>query len=199
MRSTPVNPRAARFAFHEAGHAVARASFGLAPGRVSIVEGVTPDGIEYGGIHLAAQPPLRRVFYDLRGIPRLTTRQRRRVEQEIIIGLAGAVAVDRVFRRETTNESSGGFDEQEITTLMHLFALDASRRTARYEHLSRETQRVIAEHWREVEAVAAALLERGELTRSQTRAAIDAAEDAPRFIFHYDQMQDDAAIGTDDR
>ena len=97
MEPTSVDPRAVLFAVHEAGHAVARASFRLAPGRVAIVEGVTRGGIEYGGVHVAT-PPLRRVFYDLCGVPRLTARQRRRVAQEIVVGLAGTVAVERVFR-----------------------------------------------------------------------------------------------------
>lgn len=173
MTPTSPDPRTVLVALHEAGHAVARASFGLAPGSMSIVEGVTRDGIEYDGVHSALQP-LRRIFYDLHDIPRLTARQRRRVEQEIVIGLAGTVAVERVFQRKTS-EPDEGFEERQIAMFLDLLALDAHEKAARLELLRRQAQQIIEEHWLAVEAVTGALITRGELSGREARTVIETA------------------------
>ena len=61
---------------------------------------------------------------------------------------------------------------------LDLLALDAHEKAARLELLRRQAQQIIEEHWLAVEAVAGALVKRGELSSRETRTVIETAERA---------------------
>ena len=153
-------------AYHESGHAVAASMLGRPFTRVSI----QPDGITLGRCSFRRPGPW------FRPEVKMTRRTRERIEERIVISLAGPHSQTRF---------TGEFDElgaredfgRALELAEHVTGGDDEESRAYVEWLTRRTVRLMRQpqFWPAVESLAGALLERGEIAYRDARKIIDQA------------------------
>jgi hypothetical protein len=165
--------RLRRVAVHEAGHAVAAVRFHHGLRRATVEPGEDSLG------HILANLLPRSVRRALE-LEWPTPAQRRRVEGFLTMLLAGPAAERRLTGR--WNHVHAGQDYADAAYV----AMRASRDEADMDRqLEAAEDRGVAfadEHWFEIEAVAAALAERGTLTGREVRAIVGALPREPRGL-----------------
>jgi hypothetical protein len=110
---------------------------------------------------------------------RLAPRQRKRVEEEIIVLFAGQAAEERFTGRP--NHRGASFDYNRALTLCRLFEMHPEEEEAYLNWLGVRARLLLTGRewaWSLVEGVAAELLTRRKLTPKETREAIVAAREA---------------------
>jgi ATP-dependent Zn protease len=154
-------PSREMLAYHEAGHAVVALLVSVPMDDVSI-EGT---GESLGRVMRAAQGDRHVSSGQLHAL----------VERDIEILHAGACSLDRRFGPGAQKVFGAGNDYSEMRRLVALLDLDSTQaEDALIERARNRTDDMLAhlEHWAAVDAVAAALLERGALSGDEVREIV---------------------------
>ena len=140
-------------AYHEAGHVVAHWLFGVPIERITIIEGDDYAGAVLGpALHIQ----LAEASDDSQEVVR-------KLRQAIVLYLAG-VEAQHYYDPQTVQPWQSEEDlENTLEVLWHMGYLP-ERLEVIYRELSEEAVRLVRENWQRVQAVAAALLEHGEMT-----------------------------------
>jgi ATP-dependent Zn protease len=140
-------------AYHEAGHAVLLAAIGCKVHKITIMR--------YAGINgrVRAGTPLRGIRNKEIGSPAT----RLQAEGAIMISLAGALAQKRVLPRSWRSWHSST-DDAYATILAQRFCTSVPETKAFLKWLEIRTQQRLDAHWKTVELIANALLERKRLS-----------------------------------
>ena len=148
-------------AYHEAGHAMMAWHEGLRINEISIV----PDDDSSGRILHAN--PLRGIHLDIDG----SSRARIRAESSIRVCLAGAIA-QRRFNPHGFRYHHCQSDYDQATDVV-LYIVGSNEEANAYMNLLEiQTRQIVAVHWKLVDHLARALLERRRLGRKEIRATI---------------------------
>ena len=162
-------------AYHEAGHAVVKACLGLGYSGISIV----PDNDSWGRVESSKpEKPSTYAAVDRRD---RWHRSRFRAEKWVMVIQAGDMA-QRRYDPTSVGISYSRSDFVKCNVLLLNYDPDKKNPDAEfhYDLLQKWTESLIEQHWHLVEAVAKALLEHRELTGSQVRAVIHAANKKQR-------------------
>lgn len=139
-------------AYHEAGHAVAHWRFGCPITRVTIA----PED-DYLGV-VVADDPVMYMHLDWDASPEID----QALNQGIMIYFAGPLAQVR-FDSSSWSEFHGDSDYETASPMLLRLGGSSENASAISERLESETRAFLEKHWREVEAVANALLEHRDL------------------------------------
>lgn len=157
-------------AYHEAGHAVAGLCLGLRVRHVTIV----PDEDSAGHVKSEREKPSTAFAVEC---GYLWHPSRFRAEKLVMRMLAGEVAQRRYNPRSVRWRHGQSDRNQSLDILLKYNPYeDAPGLTHHYEMLRKWTVSLIEQHWHLVEAVAKALLEHRQLSGTQVRAVINAAQ-----------------------
>jgi hypothetical protein len=150
-------------AYHEAGHAVAAMAYGKGIRRQGAT--IVPDAERAAGSvymlkHVPGDPSV-----DL-----LTGRMRLRIEEDVIVSLAGGVA-QREFRASSIRSYHGRSDREAAIDLLSYITGDERELKAYWRLLVVRTENFVrnAPRWMQIEAVAKALMEKKTLDRRELR------------------------------
>jgi ATP-dependent Zn protease len=152
-------------AYHEAGHAVVADRLGYGFSTVSIIpdaDDATHGRIVFSCPVLASDPNLG-----------LTLRQEERVRNNIVVTLAGGIAEER-FCGKPTDEITLGTqsDRDSVTDLAFRMAGSTAECQALLDWLATRADNIVTHRWPQIEAVAAALVERRRLSGTEARLII---------------------------
>jgi hypothetical protein len=158
-------------AYHEAGHAVANLFLDLPVKLVTIV----PHKNSGGRVEAPGSSSLRR--FD--AAVELSLRKRDRLERNVRSSLAGAVA-ERRFARRSWRSWHSQHDWMQASWLIDTFLTGGNARatSAYFKLLQIQTENLIENHWREVEAVAQALVVHRTLVAKELSAVVRASFEA---------------------
>lgn len=153
-------------AFHEAGHAVAGHALEIPFRYVTIAptEGVSLGHVQ--GFRMGKKLAESLGTYDV------SPRQRDRVEREVMVFLAGSIAEARYTGRR--NQWGASADYRLAVDLAERIAPIGAELDAFLAWLHKRTENLFARPhlWAAVEGLSAALMERGRLSRDETRQII---------------------------
>lgn len=153
-------------AYHEAGHAVAAHVQGIKIRKATIkAEGDTLGGVEVVQLSQATVAALER--------GRVTPAQRARIEADVIIDVAGAVAEHR--HRGRYSRVGSTMDRDNVANKLLRLSNDAKEAYLYAAWLQQRTLNLIEYYWWAVEAVAQALLANETLTSERIAQVIDDA------------------------
>ena len=159
-----MNKRQRAIAYHEAGHAVAAYVHHVAIHRAAIIPSA-----DFAG-HVSHANPLRG-----RPIDAMTTpRDRRHMERLVIVALAGDAAQRRHAPRSVRSWHADQ-DRRNAADLVSYFVGSEAQQAAYLAYLWAVTDDLVDLHWPAVEAVAAELLERRDLSGKRVRGIIATA------------------------
>ncbi len=163
MNAPLVSGRAKATAYHEAGHVVIATYLSMPVHTATIV----PDkkGRTHG--HVQHDLPLRRTSKE--EVYELTLKARDRMERQIVVSLAGAAAQRRYSRRSYRRGHSGSDDETAVGLALRIAGVEDGA-TLLLKYLGWRAEQMVRNHWRDVERVALALLEKQTLNASDIRA-----------------------------
>lgn len=149
-------------AFHEAGHAVAAFFLGFSVGRRGVT--IIPDKIKdnLGAAHVLLQ---------LRERPdvAISPGTHVRIENHAVVCLAGDAAQRKLHPRSHYRAQS---DQDQALELLDYISGSNEILCARFKVARLQAQALVNLRWKEITAVATALLERKTLTRDEVRQAI---------------------------
>ncbi len=153
-------------AYHEAGHAVAAWLFGYGCviKRVSAVAEEDFLGVLEGGSPLADMDP------EWDSAPEVVAA----LENDAVILNSGPVA-QRRFKPRSWREYHGSKDRSDAVSLVGKLGGSIEHEEALHARLYQRAEALISAHWAEVEAVAAALIECGELSGNELIDLLEAA------------------------
>lgn len=143
-------------AYHEAGHVVAAWDLGVRIKHATVI----PDAEDLG--HVMHHDPLRGIRLDFDQ----SARARMRAEQMIIVCLAGPIAHRRHSPRSWRHHMGHG-DHTRAVDLSSRFTSSEQETEAHLKWLTLRARALLDAHWPRVEAVAAALVERGKLEAAE--------------------------------
>jgi ATP-dependent Zn protease len=151
-------------AYHEAGHAVATwRLLNKVPRRATVIP--NPKKNTLG--HILHDSPLKGIRLDIDG----SLRAEARAHQVIMICLAGAIAQRRIAPRSVRSWHPRS-DYERAAEIAHRLCGSDKEVNACLRWLQVRTENLIETDWREVEAVAKALIERSTLNAEEIWAAI---------------------------
>jgi ATP-dependent Zn protease len=150
-------------AYHEAGHAVVglRLRFRMKTATIVPRDGVLGE-VEHGK---------ETYLYDDLEFGRDSARSRRRGEEVIILRLSGLTA-ERRFRPRAASKHALDDHEHAADLALSLNGGDVEVTNAHIKDLSLRTDKLVADNWPQVEAVAQALLERRTLKGAEIAAIV---------------------------
>ncbi len=149
-------------AIHEAGHAVA--AF-LLREKIKYVT-IRPTQDSHGHMmHHVVRFARNEMFDD-------SLRGRDRAERRIMTCFAGQIAQRKHAPRSRWRLGGSHDHEQAMELFFHIDPPDQKARELYLALLWRQTEYLVEQHWKEIEAVAAALLEEETLSRDRTREVI---------------------------
>ena len=166
----------AEVAHHEAGHAVAAFVLHLSIGRKGVT--IVPSDHALGALNIPGTPPRTS---RLGAIPHAT---RGRLESYAIAAYAGYEAQKRFC---PSCEFSGDDDEHNASELLSWVSSKNETLSAHLTLARLEARDLVERYWKQIEAVATALLERKTLNREEVRQAflstvpLISAEEAEKF------------------
>jgi hypothetical protein len=157
-------------AYHEAGHAVAAMAYGKGIRRQGAT--IVPDpkrgaaGTVYMLKHIPGDPSVGGAY---RG-DSLTGRMRLRIEEDIIVSLAGLVA-QRCFRPSSVRSHHGRSDHEAALDLLTYIVGDERELKAYWRLLRVRTENFVRSppRWMQIEAIAKALMEKKTLGPGELR------------------------------
>jgi hypothetical protein len=154
-------------AYHEAGHAVAATAYGKGIRRQGAT--IVPDlkgalGSVWMRKHIPGDPS---VAYSLTG------RMRLRIEEDIMVSLAGPIA-QRCFRPSSVRSHHGRGDHEAAIDLLMYIVGDERELKAYWRLLMVRTENFVRLpfRWMQIEAIAKALMEKKDAWPRRTQAAI---------------------------
>jgi hypothetical protein len=151
-------------AYHEAGHVVAAFFFNV-PFRKKGAT-IIPDGVAFGGVHT------KNIFRDKPDVND-SDAVRLRCERKAMVSLAGIIA-QRKFNNRSVRHGHGSADRETAIDLMSYFFAPPVLE-ANLKFLIVQVESLFEHHpyaWQLVEAVAAALLEKKQLSGAELRQII---------------------------
>jgi hypothetical protein len=150
-------------AYHEAGHAVAAMAYGKGIRRQGAT--IIPNlrgaaGSVYMTMHIPGDP----------SVDSLTRRMRLRIEEDVMVMLAGGIA-QRCFRPSSVRNHHGRSDRDAAYDLLMHTVADERELQAYWRLLIVRTENFVRlpVRWRQIEAAAKALMEKKTLTSAELR------------------------------
>jgi hypothetical protein len=162
MRNLAISRRHRAIAIHEAAHAIAGICFHFDFHYVTIV----PTGTVSGQVEFKVESEKSD----------LAQWSDRRLENYLTVMLAGPAASKKQHANANPNDQTLFSDYYQAHVL--IIALKKHDRQTYFKHMEKKAKRFVESHWPEIEAVAAALLEKRTLQADAVRAAMRAATPA---------------------
>lgn len=170
-------------AYHEAGHAIAAIACGDAPGRITIQnagEGLAgaffrnPDRNETTSAEAIRQRDLEDCAWlaRLAKVPSLPYQPTPEAWQRDMIIAAGGLAAQRRLLGSEYDWRLGELDHTRMLGIARAFSLSDGGANALMRWAMHEADEILAQRWQQIEALAAALIERSELVGDEILRAI---------------------------